>query len=129
WERSQMKRFQSMLGLAILLLAVRLAYADSCVFSNSPRFQLKSDTVEWTMQIVSGQSCIRGLRYGPASIDTLKLIDPPQSGKVTLLGPGFTYAAKSDFQGQDTFTLQILGTVIRARGSSDIRVIVAVGQK
>ena len=81
------------------------------------------------MQIVSGHSCIRGLSFGSVSIDSLKLVAPPQSGKVTLLGPGFTYAAKSDFQGQDAFTLQVSGTMIRMRGSSDIRVTVAVGQK
>ena len=71
------------------------------------------------MQIVSGHSCIRGLSFGSVSIDSLKRIAPPQSGKVTLLGPGFTYAAKSDFQGQDAFTLQVSGTMIRMRGPGD----------
>jgi hypothetical protein len=80
------------------------------------------------MRIVSGRSCIRGLSYGPAVVDAVKLVSPPQVGQVRLFGPGFEYTAKSNFQGEDTFTLQISGTIVRSRGTSDIKVTVSVSE-
>src|SRR5262245_9163642 len=115
--------------LALLLVFVRPALGDACVLTMGSQYQLKSDTVDWTMQTSSGQSCIRGLRYARVTIDTAKLISPPQSGQVKLLGPGFSYTAKSDFQGQDSFTIQVSGMLNGIRGSSDVRIIVSVGPK
>ena len=113
--------------LALLLVFVRPALGDPCVLTVGSLYQLKSDAVDWTMQTSSGQSCIRGLRHKRVTIDTAKLISPPQSGQVKLLGPGFSYTAKSDFEGQDSFTIQVSGMLNRIRGSSDIRIIVSVG--
>src|SRR5262249_46444562 len=113
--------------LALLLAFVRPALGDPCVLTVGSLYQLKSDAVDWTMQTSSGQSCIRGLRHKRVTIDTAKLISPPQSGQVKLLGPGFSYTAKSDFEGQDSFTIQVSGVLNRIRGSSDIRIIVSVG--
>jgi hypothetical protein len=121
--------FRAPLTLALLLLSVRLAFADACILSSAPRFQLKSDTVEWTMRIVNGRSCIRGLSSGGVSVNTVKLISPPQFGQVRVLGPGFEYTAKSNFQGEDAFTLQVSGTMIRSRGTSDIKMTVSVSEK
>ena len=81
------------------------------------------------MKIASGHTCIRGLRSGAVSSSTVELISPPQSGQVTVLGPGFSYKAKADFQGPDAFTLRVSGTLMRTRGTSEIRVIVDVGGK
>ena len=113
--------------LALLLVFVRPALGDPCVLTMGSQYRLKSDTVDWTMQTSSGQSCIRGLRHKRVTIDTAKLISPPQSGQVKLLGPGFSYTAKSDFEGQDSFTIQVSGMLNGIRGSSDIRIIVSVG--
>ena len=113
--------------LALLLVFVRPALGDPCVLTMGSQYQLKSDTVDWTMQTSSGQSCIRGLRHKRVTIDSAKLISPPQSGQVKLLGSGFSYTAKSDFQGQDSFTVQVSGMLNGIRGSSDIRIIVSVG--
>src|SRR5262245_31048277 len=113
--------------LALLLVFVRPALGDPCVLTVGSLYQLKSDTVDWTMQTSSGQSCIRGLRHKRVTIDSAKLISPPQSGQVKLLGSGFSYTAKSDFQGQDSFTIQVSGVLNGIRGSSDIRIIVSVG--
>jgi hypothetical protein len=113
--------------LALLLVFVRPALGDPCVLTVGSLYQLKSDTVDWTMQTSSGQSCIRGLRHKRVTIDSAKLISPPQSGQVKLLGSGFSYTAKSDFQGQDSFTVQVSGMLNGIRGSSDIRIIVSVG--
>ena len=118
----------SVITLALLLLFGGSASAESCIFSSAPGFQLKSDTVEWAMKIASG-TCIRGLRSGAVSSSTVELISPPQSGQVTVLGPGFSYKAKADFQGPDAFTLRVSGTLMRTRGTSEIRVIVDVGGK
>src|SRR5262245_9319624 len=115
--------------LALLLVFVRPALGDPCVLTVGSLYQLKSDAVDWTMQTSSGQSCIRGLRHKRVTIDTAKLVSPPQSGQVKLLGPGFSYTAKSDFQGQDSFTIQVSGMLNGIRGSSDIRIIVSVGSK
>jgi hypothetical protein len=114
--------------LAILLVFVRPALGE-CVLTREPSYQLKSDTVDWTMQISSGQSCVRGLRRGRVTIDSAKLISAPQSGQVKLLGSGFSYTAKSDFQGNDAFTIQVSGMADRARGSSDIRITVSVAPR
>jgi hypothetical protein len=53
---------------AALLLFTVSAFADSCIFSAAPPFQLRSDAVDWTMQIASGTSCTRGLKLGPITI-------------------------------------------------------------
>jgi hypothetical protein len=116
------------LCLAIFLLSIRPALADGCALSVAPRYQLRSDAVEWKFQIVSGRSCFRGLRYAAVTIDTVKLISPPQHGRVTLVGTGFSYIASSDFAGQDAFALQISGSMVRSRGTSDIKVIISVGE-
>src|SRR6516225_9400205 len=112
--------------LALLLVFVRPALGDACVLTVGSLYQLKSDAVDWTMQTSSGQSCIRGLRHNRVTIDAAKLISPPQSGQVKLLGSGFSYTAKSDFEGQDSFTIQVSGMLNGIRGSSDIRIIVSV---
>src|SRR5215467_13021531 len=113
--------------LALLLVFVRPALGDPCVLTMGSQYRLRSDTVDWTMQTSSGQSCIRGLRHNRVTIDTVKLISPPQSGQVKLLGSGFLYTAKPDFEGQDPFTIQVSGMLNGIRGSSDIRIIVSVG--
>src|SRR5262245_32931443 len=113
--------------LALLLVSVRPALGDGCVLTAGSLYQLKSDAVDCTMRTDSGQSCIRGLRHNRATIDTAKLISPPQSGQVKLLGSGFSYTANSDFEGQDSFTIQVSGMLNGIRGSSDIRIIVSVG--
>ena len=113
--------------LALLLVFVRPALGDACVLTVGSLYQLKSDAVDWTMRTDSGQSCIRGLRHNRVTIDTAKLISSPQSGEVKLLGSGFSYTAKSDFEGQDSFTIQVSGMSNGIRGSSDIRIIVSVG--
>src|SRR5262249_55604101 len=112
--------------LALLLVFVRPALGDACVLTVGSLYQLKSDAVDWTVRTDSGQSCIRGLRHNRVTIDTAKLISPPQSGQVKLLGSGFSYTAKSDFEGQASFTIQVSGTLNGIRGSSYIMFIFSV---
>ena len=114
--------------LGALLLLTLPAFADSCVFSLMPPYALKSDAVNWEMQIASGKTCTKGLKYGSVAISNLKLTAPPEFGKVTVLGPGFSYTAKPDFEGQDAFTIQVTGTMVRMTGTSDIQVTVSVAK-
>ena len=117
------------ISFATMLLFAVPAFADSCLFSAAPPFQLSSDAVEWTMQIASGTTCTRGLKLGSTNIKDVKLIAPPQSGKVDIQGPSFSYTAKAEFQGQDEFTVQVSGTVVRIAGVSDVKVRVSVVDK
>ena len=80
------------------------------------------------MQIASGKTCTKGLKYGSVTISNLKLTAPPEFGKVTVQGPGFSYTAKPDFEGQDAFIIQVTGTMVRMTGTSDIQVTVSVAK-
>ena len=111
--------------LVILSAEARAAPPSACVV-NSPHYLLTSDNVDWSIKIRSGQTCVRGLRFGGVVIETVKLLSPPQSGDVKLLGPGFSYTAKPDFHGDDSFTVVVSGTINKVRGTSTIRVLVSV---
>src|ERR1700719_1382245 len=84
-----------MLSILLMILSaeVRAAPASACIVT-SPHYQLTSDNVDWSIKIGSGQTCVRGLRYGGVVLETVKLLSPPQSGEVKLLGPGFFYKAR-----------------------------------
>ena len=101
--------------------------AQSCVI-DGPRYNLNADTVDWPMKIASGRSCVRGVRYNNVAITSIKIVTPPQSGKVTILGSGFAYAAPTDFSGKDTFSLAVFGAINNIHGNSTINVTVSVGQ-
>ena len=111
--------------LLFMLLALQVAYAGPCVVSG-PRYQLVGETIGWSMSVVSGQNCSRGLRFKDVIIENVKLAAPPQSGQLALHGPGFSYTAKSDFQGEDRFTVIVSGAINRKSGISTIEVSVSV---
>jgi hypothetical protein len=120
--------FQSI--LVACLLSGRAACAQSCIIYG-PHYNLTADTVDWSMKIGSGRSCVHGVRFGNVDVESVQLVSPPQSGQVVLLqGPGFRYDAKADFGGQDSFSLAVFGTInnIRgsARGSSTIHVTISI---
>jgi hypothetical protein len=110
-----------------LLGAIRGAAAQACVIQ-TPRYSLKADTVDWTIKIASGKSCVRGVRFGNVQVESVKLVSPPKSGQVTLEGPGFRYTSKAKYNGSDSFALAVVGTLNKHPGSSTIRVTVSVGE-
>jgi hypothetical protein len=112
--------------LLVFLSAEAPAAPPSACVVNSPHYQLTSDNVDWSIKTRSGQTCVRGLRFGNVVLETVKLISLPQSGNVRLLGPGFSYTAKPDFSGEDSFTVVVSGTINKVRGTSTIRVVVSV---
>ena len=99
--------------------------AQTCV-SQAPHYLLTSDTVDWSIQVASGQSCLRGLRFGNVVLQRVSLTAPPKSGNVQLVGPGFRYTANPGFHGEDSFTVEVLGFAGKARGTSTIHVAVSV---
>jgi hypothetical protein len=93
---------------------------------NSPRYQLASDIVRWSLELSGGESCIRGIRFNNVVVDKLIVVSAPQTGHVTLQGTGFSYKAARDFQGRDFFSLMVFGATNKAPGSSTIEVEVSV---
>jgi hypothetical protein len=118
-------RVTSLISCILLSLGIRAAVASECHISG-PRYQLKSDTVEWRMQIGIGQSCVRGLRSNNVANATINLVSPPQFGQVTLLGLGFSYTARSDVQDKDSFAVGVSGAINGVRGTSTIRIVVSI---
>jgi hypothetical protein len=101
------------------------ASAQTCV-SQAPHYLLASDTVDWSIQVSNGQSCVRGLRFGSVVLERVSLVVPPQSGDVQLVGPGFRYSPKLGFHGEDSFSIEVLGRANKIRGTSTIHVAVSV---
>ena len=121
--------FRQILSFVLIVLitfGVRAACAGECIVSGPP-YQLQSDTVEWQMNIASGQSCVHGVRFNNVVNPTIKIISPPKFGQVTLLGWAFSYAASSGFRSEDSFTVGVSGAIKRASGTSTIHILVSVG--
>jgi hypothetical protein len=78
------------------------------------------------MKIAAGRSCVHGVRFRNVEFQSLELVSPPRSGQISLQGPGFTYAAKADFRGEDSFSLAVFGAIYKTPGSSTIHVTVSV---
>jgi hypothetical protein len=116
-----------LLGLLTLLAPTgnQTVYAGQC-FTDGPRYQLESDSVEWRMKIRSNESCVRGVRFSYVWNASVSLVSPPKFGLVTLMGPGFLYTAKSGFHGEDSFTVGVTGSKNKTSGFSTIHVVVSV---
>lgn len=108
------------------LLGASVVNAQTC-HTNAPRYDLQDDIVSWSMTIANGRSCLRGTRFANIQFGGLKLVSPPQFGKVALQGAGFIYAPEADFHGRDVFSLMIIGVVNGQLGSSTIQVTVSDG--
>ena len=93
---------------------------------NYPRYRLASDTVRWSLELSSGETCIRGVRFNNVVVDRLMVVSAPQTGHVTLQGTGFSYKAAKDFQGRDFFSLVVSGAANNVPGNSIIEVEVSV---
>jgi hypothetical protein len=111
----------SLIIFVMSLLSARGASAQGCLV-DAPQYNLSNDTVTWSLSVVAGSSCIHGVRFGNVHFESLKLISPPQFGKVELQGSGFIYSPNPDFQGRDSFALAVFGTVYGNRGSSTVHV-------
>jgi hypothetical protein len=113
------------LPMMVLLPGSNNAGANQC-FTDGPRYQLESDTVEWRMKIRSNENCVRGVRFSYVWNAAVSVVSPPRFGQVTVMGPGFAYAAKSGFLGEDSFVVGVSGSRGKTKGYSTIRVVVSV---
>jgi hypothetical protein len=118
-------RFVVWLLLTWLLLGVDLAKAGDCVITGAPPI-LDSKPVEWTIVIASGQSCLRGLRSGAMTLESVVVSTPAKFGEATIQGYGFSYRAPRDFKGDDSFSVIMSGVNRGIHGNSIIRVSVSV---
>jgi hypothetical protein len=111
----------------VVLFGCRGAFAESCVINNRQVYNLVTDTVNWSMRVGSGQNCRYGVRYAKVQLERMKLVSPPRAGQVVLQGSAFTYITRKDFQGDDSFDLEVAGQIQKIPGSSTIHVAVSVG--
>jgi hypothetical protein len=113
------------LSLALILFGAQPAHANQC-FIAGPRYLLEGDTVEWRIKIRSRESCVHGVRFSYVYNATVSLVTPPQSGHVTIVGLGFLYTSRPDFQGEDSFVVGVRGSKNKTTGFSKIRVVMSV---
>ena len=118
-------RFTVCLLLAWLLVGVLSAKAGDCVPTGPPA-QLNSETVDWTIVIMSGHTCLRGLRSRAMTLESVVVSAPAKFGEATVQGYGFSYKAPHDFKGEDSFSVTMSGANRGIRGNSIIRVEVSV---
>jgi hypothetical protein len=62
--------------LSLIFLGILSTLADACVL-NGPGYQLASDTVRWSLELNSGESCIRGVRFNNMAFDKLMVVSAP----------------------------------------------------
>ena len=124
-QRASTMRATSIFFVFLSISAPAPAYAFECIV-DGPRYELRSDVVNWSMKIGSGQSCIRGLRLGDVIVEKLELVSSPRTGQVTIHGPGFAYSAKSKYEGEDDFAIALSGKIGKSTGNSTIRITVSV---
>jgi hypothetical protein len=101
------------------------AKAGDCVPAGPPA-QLESETVDWTIVIRSGETCLRGLRSNAMTLESVVVSAPAKFGEATVERYGFSYNALRDFKGEDSFSVTMSGTNRGMRGNSIIRVQVSV---
>src|SRR5579862_2240309 len=102
-------RFVATISAILALLTMqRTASAEPCQISG-PRYNLTGDTVHWAMQIESGHSCIRGLRFANMVFQGVQLVSRPQSGQIELRGSAFSYSAGADKGWKDSFSMAVAG--------------------
>ena len=60
------------------------------------------------------------------TLDSVSIASPAKIGEATAQGYSFSYRAPRDFKGEDLFSVKMVGTNRRIRGSSTIQVYVSV---
>jgi hypothetical protein len=105
-------------------LAPTMAIAGDCLSRPAP-FQLRSDTVQWSMVVARGSECIQGLRGKSMIFESVSVLEPPKTGHIVLQGPSFRYSAGPEV-GSDSFKLVVAGSSMRMNGTSTVMVEVQV---
>jgi hypothetical protein len=113
-------------AVLVVLFGCHGTFAETCVITNRQTYNLAADTVNWSMRVGNGQNCRYGVRYAKVQFEKMTLAAPPRSGRVVLEGSAFTYVPRKDFQGDDSFDLEIAGQIQKVRGASTIHIVVSV---
>ena len=118
----------------VILMSAGLhaAAASQCNIAGV-RYRFASDFVDWSMRIEGGQNCsfdfplntILSSSPGSVEIENVKLITSPQSGQVIIKNKGFSFTAKTSFQGPDSFTVEVSGAINKVHGISTIHIAVS----
>jgi len=108
-----------------LVVGAQSAEAGDCIPAGPPP-KLNSESVDWTIVIASGQTCLRGLRSSAMIIEGVAITAPAKFGEAMVQGNGFSYGAPRDFKGEDSFSVTVVGTNRGIRGNSNILVHVSV---
>ena len=111
----------------VFFIGEQTAFAQSCLLDGR-RYELIEETVDWSMTITRGRSCIQGIRFANVEIKSLKLISQPKFGQVALRGSGFIYSANENAVGKDSFILAVTGIIGKHHGGSTIRVSVSIAE-
>ena len=126
FNRRMIRRYAHATILVFCVFGGQAVSAQTCAI-DAPPYNLLGDSVGWSMEVASGRSCVGGVRIANVVFESIEVISPPRVGQITLQGPGFNYTAKADFEGQDSFTLVISGSINKRQGSSTIHVAVVIG--
>jgi hypothetical protein len=126
FNRRMIRRYAHATILVFCVFGGQAVSAQTCSI-DAPRYHLLGDSVGWSMEVASGRNCVGGVRIADVVFESMELISPPRVGQITLHGPGFNYTAKADFQGEDSFTLVISGSINKRQGSSTVHVAVVIG--
>ena len=118
-------RLAAALLIVWLIAGAQPASAGDCLPAG-PSPKLDSETLDWTILIPSGQTCLRGLRSGAMLIQSVAISAPAKIGAVTIQGYAFSYSAPRDFKGDDSFSVTVTGTNRGVRGNSTLVVHVSV---
>jgi hypothetical protein len=105
-------------------LVPKMAIAGDCSSRPEP-FQLRSDTVQWSMVVACGNERIQGLRGKSMLLESVSVLEQPKTGLVVLQRPSLRYFAGLE-AGSDSFKLVIVGSSMRMPGTSTVRVGVQV---
>jgi hypothetical protein len=84
----------SAIGVAAMLAPTEVE-AGNCLSRPAP-FVLQSDIVEWSMVVGRGSECIQGLRGRTMVLESVSVLEQPESGQIILQGPSFRYSAGSE---------------------------------
>jgi len=115
------RTFLGTIVLFVLSSPTAAIAGGTCLLHPEP-FKLQSDTVHWSMKIMSGGECIQGLRWSTIMIDNITVTEPPKAGRLMIQGPSFRYFSNPGVRGTDSFKLSIMGTSMHVVGSSSIEV-------
>ena len=111
------------LAAGLVIAACVSAPGLACSLGGPP-YRLSADVVDWSMTVAPGETCLRGLRLRDVTLDSVQLESAPRSGRVAVQGPGLSFAADKNFDGEDSFTVTLSGMRVGHRGQSTIRIAV-----